>query len=41
MWDILNDLFWFAMGLLSLAGVFARAGDIASRFDKGTMHDGH
>ncbi len=41
MWDILNALFWFAMGMVSLAGVYHRADEIAGRFDERNLHDGY
>jgi hypothetical protein len=37
---MLNDIFWFALGMLALAGVLARSADIAGRLDEGDLHDG-
>jgi len=40
MWDMLSAVFWFGLGMLSLAGVLARAGAIAGRLNEGNMRDG-
>jgi len=35
MLDMMNALFWFAVGVLALAGVFARSGALNDRINRG------
>lgn len=40
MWDMINAMFWFGLGMVCLASIYVRSNAIADRFDEGKFHNG-